>query len=142
MDRRDAATWIGLSEIDRPGSMPRKSNRKSYFVDGDNYVASITECGYDETGAVRLRITVTAEFGTNSTCILEGLTNREFWHDYPDYDPGQTISITPKTVCELIRYARRNGWDPISSRSNQRIQLTNELLAEIVADTDRDSPPE
>ncbi len=113
--------------------MSRKAKRKSYAVDGENYVASITECGFDESGAVRLHVTVTAEFGTNSTCILEGLTNRKFWHDYPNFDPDRTISITPKAICQLIRFARSNGWDPLSCRSNQRMQLTNECFARIIA---------
>ena len=121
--------------------MSRKSNRKSYIVDGDNYVASIAECGYDESGGLRLRVTVTADFGTKSTCMFEGLINREYWHDYPDFDPARTISITPKTICELIRYARNNGWDPVSSKSNQRIQLTNDLFSLIVGNSVDDLSP-
>ena len=111
--------------------MPRKSKRKTYSVDGESYTASIVECGYNETGGVRLRVTATAEFGTGSTCMLEGLTNREFWHDYPDCNPEEAISITPKTVCDLIRHARSHGWDPITSKSNARIQLNNEIMSQI-----------
>ena len=111
--------------------MPRKSKRKTYSVDGESYTASIVECGYDETGGVRLRVTATADFGTGSTCMLEGLTNREFWHDYPEFDRDQAISITPKTVCDLIRHARTHGWDPTTSKSNVRIQLTKKVISQM-----------
>ena len=42
------------------------------------------------------------------------------WHDDPrDMQKwrAETVSITPRVVCELIRMAHRNGWDPERSKT-------------------------
>jgi len=53
--------------------------------------------------------------------------------DYPDFDPAKTFAITPRVMCELIRYALDNGWNPAYSKSQCEIQLVTDNLLAIIA---------
>jgi hypothetical protein len=115
-----------------------KSKRKHLCVDGLEYTACINECGYTVEDAVKLSVAIRAEYGTKSLCIVEGMTNRDFWHDYPNYDPNAAIAITPRVVCEIIRYSLRNGWQPMQNKATLRVQLDNEGLTAMIAGLTRD----
>jgi len=112
--------------------MMPKSKSKAYSVDGNSYTVSVGECGHDSGGGVRMSVTLKAEYGTGSYCVVEGMVNREYWHDYPDFDPARTISITPRVVCEIIRYAHNAGWSPTDVKSNCRIHLDKEALGKLM----------
>ena len=113
-------------------AMP-KSKRKGYSVDDNSYTVSVHECGYESSGGVKMAVTIKAEYGTGSFCIVEGMVNREYWHDYPDFSPTR-ISITPRVVCEIIRHAHSTGWNPTYDKSNCRIQLDNEALCQLMCE--------
>ena len=110
-----------------------KSKRKNYTVDGLKYTACINECGYTSDGAMKLNVAILAEYGKKSLCIVEGMANREYWADYPDFDAHQTFAITPRVICEIIRYAHRSGWSPQTDKSNKRIKLDNDGLRELIS---------
>ena len=112
-----------------------KSKRKNLVVDDLKYTSCVNEAGYTEDGAVKLNVAVRAEYGTKSLCIIEGMANREYWSDYPNYDPSRTFSITPRVICEIIRHALQNGWDPNERKSDIRIQLNNEGLRKLIDQT-------
>src|SRR5579872_3624195 len=97
---------------------PRKT--RLYVIDGRDYAVSISDTGIDREGNIPLRVSFRAQFGSRSVCLVRGLTNRSFWHDYPEIEKmrAAAISITPKIVCDLIRLAHRKGWEPEKSKSN------------------------
>jgi hypothetical protein len=33
------------------------------------------------------------------------IVNREYWKDYPNFDPTKTFAITPRVICRLIQNA-------------------------------------
>ncbi len=109
--------------------MPKRRTRpKPLIVDGEPYLYWIRELRYDSNGAVPLRVVVRADFGTRSFCTINGLSNREYWHDYPDWNPAACISLTPGVVCQLIRYTRTQGWEPTESRTNVVFSLDNSAI--------------
>ena len=77
---------------------------------------SISDTGFDQKFNVRMRVTFRAQFGTRSVCLMRGLTNQSHYENREELE--KRISITPKVVCELIRQAHREGWDPEGSRTN------------------------
>lgn len=76
--------------------------------------------------AIQLRLTIRADFGYRSFCTFNGLQNFDYYYNYGDWNDIDSISITPRMIKALICYARRNGWEPDSSRSNQQINFTNQ----------------
>lgn len=115
--------------------------KKPFIVDNQRYEASLTAM-YAE--AIQLRLTIRADFGYRSFCTLNGLQNFDYYHNYGHWDDIDSISVTPRMICALIRCARRNGWDPDSSKSNQQINLTNRDAESLRDDynTDNDSAAE
>jgi hypothetical protein len=106
----------------------RVLRRKEFIVDGCRYEVSVTAT-YE--ARVELRVTIRAEFGTRSYCTIRGLRNVGYYHNYGYWndemfsEASDTISITPRLISSLIRYARNNGWSPESSKSNERLEITN-----------------
>jgi hypothetical protein len=95
---------------------------------------SITDAGFDDDGNVLLRVSFRAGFGNRSVCIMRGLTNRSFWHDFPEIERirATAISITPRVVCELIRMAHQTGWNPVVSKSNFEFLADREIVRSAV----------
>jgi hypothetical protein len=115
-------------------AMP-KSKGKQYEVDGRSYCVAISVSEIDEADAVHLRVTIQAGYGTRSFCIVKGLVNRSYWHDYPDIEEmrKRTISITPAVVCHIIRHTLNTEWNPDSEKANRAILLDNQFLATLAA---------
>jgi hypothetical protein len=115
---------VTLFTIGRMAKAPKRHGRpkkaRPYVVDGKDYSVAISDTKVDDDGNVPLRISFRAEFGNRSVCQVRGVTNRSFWHDYPQNEAmrAAAISITPQVISELIRFAHRQGWDPVASRSN------------------------
>ena len=105
-------------------AMPKRA--RIYHVEGREYAVAISGGELDPQGNVPLRISIRAHFGTQSFCTVRGITNRSFWHDYPDIKEmrGIAISITPRYVCALIAWAHSSGWNPDVSKSNCELQAT------------------
>jgi hypothetical protein len=123
-----------MTKAPRRHGGPRKT--RPYTVDGRDYVVSISDAAIDPEGNIPLRISLRAEFGSRSVCLVRGLTNRSFWHDYPHIDKMEAaaVSVTPKIVCELIRLAHRQGWDPNASKSNFELSADRDLVRALGAD--------
>ncbi len=100
----------------------RVFRNKPFIVDNQRYDASLTAL-YADT--IHLRLTIRADFGYRSFYTFNGLQNFDYYHNYGHWDAIESIAITPRLISALIRYARRNGWEPESSKSNQQINLTN-----------------
>ncbi|WP_254512924.1 hypothetical protein [Anatilimnocola floriformis] len=113
-----------MTKAPRRHGGPKKT--RPYAIDGRDYSVSISATAIDFDGNVPLCVSFRAEFGNRSVCQVRGLTNRSFWHDYPENTPR--ISLTPKIVCQLIRYAHVQGWDPVGSKSNMELSADQELL--------------
>jgi hypothetical protein len=109
-----------------------KSKRNRLMVDGKPYIACVSQNGYTSDNGVKLRVIIQAGYGLESLCIIEGMVNRDYWLDFPDIDVAKTFSITPRTMCDLVRHALANGWAPVACKSIMRIQLDNEGLFEIM----------
>ena len=102
-----------------------KSKQKRLIVDGLPYYTCVSENGYTEDGGVKLRVIVKADYGYESLCIIAGMVNREYWLDFPNVDLENTFAITPRIICELIRYALANGWTPVESKTQTLIEIDN-----------------
>jgi hypothetical protein len=121
----------------------RKSVPRDYTIDGKPYSVSISAGKIDREGDVHLRVTFRALYGTRSVCLVRGVTNRSYWHDYPDVESmrERSISLTPRVVCELVRLAHRAGWAPATVRSNFRVDVTRDDIRAIVAVSDPAANP-
>lgn len=97
--------------------------QKPFVVDNQRYETWLTAKYAD---AVELRLTVRADFGSHSICIFSGLQNFDYYHNYGHWEEIDSIAITPQMICALIRYARRSGWEPDTSKSNRQIDLCNQ----------------
>ena len=108
----------------------RKEKPRKYDVDGREYAVSISVGEIDEEDTVHLRITIRALFGNRSVCLVRGVTNRSFWHDYPYVEQmrKESISVTPKVVCGLISRAHSEGWNPEGSRTNFEMFTNKESI--------------
>jgi hypothetical protein len=106
----------------------RVLQRKVFVVDGHRYEVSVTALYATH---LKLRVTIRADFGTRSYCTITGLHNVEYYYNYGYWDDAtfseasDTISITPRLIASLIRWARNNGWSPEASKSNQQLEITN-----------------
>jgi hypothetical protein len=106
----------------------RVLRRKPFLVDGLRYEVSVTAT-YE--AHVTLRVTIRAGFGNSSYCTIMGLHNVDYyynhgyWNDKTFSEASDTISITPRLIASLIRYARNRGWSPETSKSNQQLDITN-----------------
>ena len=67
-----------------PGRHSSPGKPRSYSVDGKDYAVSISDAALQPGGDVLLRVSFRAKFGSRSVCLVRGLTNRCFWHDYPE----------------------------------------------------------
>jgi hypothetical protein len=110
-----------------------KSKLKHYVVDDLAYTACINENGTTADWGVKLSVAIKAEYGTRSLCVVNGMVNRGYWMDYPDFDPAKAFSITPRVVCELIRHALCDGWSPMANKSQHQVHLENEDLLKIIS---------
>jgi hypothetical protein len=112
----------------RPVMRKRVLQRKPFIVDGYSYEVSVTGT---YAAHVTLRVTIRATFGNRSYCTIKGLHNVDYYHNYGYWDDetfseaSDTISITPRLIAALIRYARNNGWSPENSKSNLQLGITN-----------------
>ena len=113
-----------------PGKHGGAPRGRPYTVDSRDYTATISPAGFDAEENVRMRVSIRAEFGHRSVCVVRGITNRSYWHDYPDVESMQAaaISITPQVVCGIIRLAREKGWDPDTSKSNFALVIDREAV--------------
>ncbi|MEM9940488.1 MAG: hypothetical protein AAF939_02785 [Planctomycetota bacterium] len=109
-----------------------KSKRKRYIVDQLPYTACITEHGISEDGGIQLGVAIKADYGLRSLCLIRGTVNRSYWMDYPDFDPNKSFSITPRVVCDLIRFAIANVWSPATSKSQMEFRVDNQKLSSII----------
>ena len=116
-----------------------KSKRKHFVVDDRAYWACVNENGSTTDWGIKLSVAIKAEYGMNSLCLIKGMVNRAYWHDYPDFDKTKAFSITPRVICGLIRHALINGWNPIANKSQYNIQLDNRALLAIIVDANRPS---
>lgn len=75
-----------------------------------------------------------AAFGEKALCVINGLINRSYWHDYPHVEEmrKRSIAITPRVVCEIIRWAHRSGWNPDADKSVLELQLDNQSLRDML----------
>jgi len=110
-------------------TMPRGKSQ-SYTVDGRAYDVAISAGEIDEDDNVRLRISIQAAFGRNSVCLMRGITNRSYWHDYPCTKEMRraAVSIAPRQVFGLIKLAHASGWDPERSCSNFELVVNSEAI--------------
>ncbi|MCL4855051.1 MAG: hypothetical protein KJZ78_27125 [Bryobacteraceae bacterium] len=117
-------------------AMPRES--RTYQIEGREYAVSISAGKLDEQGNVPLQISIRAHFGTRSFCTVRGVTNRSFWHDYPDIEKMRktAISITPRHVCALIARAHSQGWNPDTSKANCELPATREDIRGLIEQDD------
>ena len=113
-------------------AMPKAKGRV-FQIDGREYAVAISPGGFDEGGNVRLRISIRAHFGNRSFCLVRGVTNRSFWHDYPDIEEMRkaSISIGPRQACGFVALAHSMGWKPEASKSNFELQATKEIIRAI-----------
>ena len=116
----------------------RKAKPRRYTIDGREYAVSVSGGEVDEAQEVHLRISFRALFGSRSVCLVRGVTNRSFWHDYPNVEKmrSESNSLSPKIVCVLIRRAHLEGWSPETSKSNFEMFATKETIRAIVVRTE------
>ena len=109
-----------------------KSKQRRLVVDDLQYIACVSENGRTEDGGIKLRVVVQADYGHESLCVISGMVNRDYWMDFPNNDMEKTFAITPRVICELIRYALNNGWDPNKSKTQASVELDNGRLFAIM----------
>jgi len=109
-----------------------KSKQKRLVVDELPYIACVSDNGRTEDGGLNLRVIIQADYGLESLCVIAGMVNRDYWYDFPDIDIEKTFAITPRVICELIRYALDNGWSPAESKTQASIVLDNDGLFAIM----------
>ena len=121
----------------------RKLKPRNFTIDGKPYAVSISAGEIDREQDVHLHVAFRALFGNRSVCLVRGLTNRSFWHDYPAIEEmrEKSISITPKIVCDLVRLARRSGWSPESCKSNFEFLATKDDIRVLSASDDDGREP-
>jgi len=117
-------------------AMPKHS--RIYQFEGREYAVSISAAKLDEQGNVALHISIRADFGTRSFCTVRGVTNRSFWHDYPDIEEMRkiAISITPRHLSALIARAHSSGWNPGASKSNFELLATRMDIQALIGQDD------
>jgi hypothetical protein len=121
----------------------RKAKPRKYTIDGREYSVSISAGEVDEDQEVHLRVSFRALFGTRSVCLVRGVTNRSYWHDYPNVEKMRTDSIflSPKVARALIHRAHSAGWSPETSKSNFEMLATKETIRAIIARTEKPAEP-
>jgi len=107
-------------------------NRKPMTVDGRPYIASITAIYVAAGSPLTMRLTKRADYGHRSFCMFRGLTNHAYYFNYGEYDPEQSISLTQRVVADLIRFAHAQGWEPMKSRSNFKVESDNDAIRQIM----------
>jgi hypothetical protein len=110
-----------------------KSKRVPLIVDELPYIACVSRDGRTADGGVRIRVIIQAEYGLRPRCVVGGMVNREYWLDFPNNDMERTFTITPRVICEIIRYSLSNGWDPNTMKTQAAIELDNDGLFAILA---------
>lgn len=110
-------------------TMPKAKGRIVH-VEGQCYEASVSAGPIDAEHNVSLRISIRALFGHQGFCVVRGLTNRLFWHDYPNVGEMRvaSISVGPRELCGLIALARSAGWDPVTSKSTFELAATRDTI--------------
>jgi hypothetical protein len=109
--------------------------RKRFIVDSQPYEVSMTAIYNDK---IDLRVTLKAVFGYGSICAIVGLRNLDYYYNYgywnePNFSEStDTISVTPKMIELLIRFAHQSGWSPQSEKSNKRIAISNLKARELL----------
>ena len=113
-------------------TMP-KAKRRIVNVDGKSYEVSVSPGSIDREQNVSLRISIRAQFGSQGFCVVRGLTNRSFWHDYPNTEEMQaaSISVGPLQLCGLITLAHSQGWDPTTSKSTFELNATRDTIRQL-----------
>lgn len=108
---------------------------RNYTIDGKPYAISISGGEIDRDQNVHLHVTFRALFGYRSCCLLRGLVNRSYWHDYPNIEQmrAQSISLTPRIVCELVRLAHSKGWKPETDKANLELDATDDDFRTLIA---------
>ena len=109
-----------------------KSKQRRLVVDELPYIACVSENGRTQDGGVKLRVIAQAEYGCESLCVISGMVNRDYWFDFPNIDLENTFAITPRVICELIRYSLNNGWSPTKSKTQALIEIDNDQLFAIM----------
>ena len=131
VDRRGPVI-VDVIRLELIGMAFPKSKQRRLVVDDLPYIACVSENGRTEDGGVKLRVIVQAGYGHESLCVIAGMVNRDYWMDFPDNDLDKTFAITPRVICELIRYALNNGWAPTESKSQSQVKLDNDGLFAIM----------
>jgi len=113
-------------------TMPKAKGRIVH-VDGQSYEVSVSAGSIDEEQNVPLRISIRAQFGSQGFCVVRGVTNRSFWHDYPNIEEmrAASISVGPRQLCGLIALARSQGWDPSTSKSTFELNATRDTIRQL-----------
>jgi hypothetical protein len=129
------ATGTSLADL-RIINMAMPKGSRIYRVGKKEYAVSVRGGRPDALGDVPLRISIRAHFGTRSCCTVRGLTNRCFWHDYPEIEEMRrnAVSITPRHVCALIVMAHSKGWNPETSKSSFDLPATREDIRALIAE--------
>jgi hypothetical protein len=96
-------------------------------VDHNQYVVKVSAERTDADGTVHVRVTLRAQYGTRSVCIVRGFENLDQWSYAwlkPDFVPIDVIAITPGVVCRLIKWAHQAGWNPAEVKSNVELRVS------------------
>ncbi len=116
--------------------MPKKGLRK-LVIDGRRYYVSLSGRGYTESGAVPLGFAVHLEGNDRAKLLVQGITSRDYWLDYPDVAKfvDGSLTLTPKSIVAVIRHCLNEGWDP-EGTGQTNVQIDNSELTPIVASSE------
>lgn len=112
--------------------MPSPRDRRHLVVNGDRYIVTIRAVPQSLNLPHSLCVTIRADYGHRSVCLIRGLTNLEYWYHSPDFEHAQTISVTPKVITKMIGMALKDGWTPRTSRTNFELTLDNASLKSLM----------
>ncbi len=99
--------------------MPGSKGRE-FKVDGRQYLVAVRSSGPNADELVKVGITIKAGYGTNSVCIIRGMLN--WWWRDTGTTPG--FQVTPRVICDVIRYAHEQGWNPSDDKRDVAYEFT------------------
>jgi hypothetical protein len=114
----------------------RLMKRKRFTVDEQAYQVSIS---VNVEEVPQLCVTIRADYGKRSCCIIRGLKNYNCFWNYGEYNKEDfsemrdTIEVTPKMIAALIQHAKEQGWSPDTSKSNFNLEMTNTQAKALLA---------
>jgi hypothetical protein len=115
---------------------PRNKQRRRLTVNDRPYTAWIICDRIDEAGNAHIHVTLRAEYGTRSFCLIRGLTNFHYWsYDWWSANAvcPEPVAVTPRVLSRLIPWAHDARWNPADSKSNCHLQLSPEECRQMTA---------